>query len=364
MRPQPLTTLSLRTPRIAPLVAAVLSALVMAGCTSWPLAAGDEAPPADQGTMADGGDQAASAGYNRADQAPGFFRMRMGKYVITALYDGSIDINSTLMKGRPQATITRMLSQAKQPRDVRTPVNAFLLDDGERIVLVDAGASEAFGESMGKLQASLTMSGYKPEDIQIVLLTHLHPDHVGGLLLNNQAAFPNAQVYAPQSEAAHWLSEERNNSASQQVFKGVQGALAAYQASGRFHTFAAGAAPVEGIDSMALPGHTPGHTAYKIQSGKETMLIWGDVVHSASTQFSDPTISLEFDNDQKKARVSRAKALREAAVTGEWVAGAHLPFPGIGRVQTLSKTSYRWLPIDYSQAMTDPEQRQPSIGSK
>ena len=344
------------------LVASSLCALLLGGCVSWPL--NEEADDQKSQPEPEVVEQSAvSPGYNRNDQSPGFFRMRMGSYTVTALYDGSFELNSSLMKGRPQANIVRLLRTTKQPKSVRTSVNAFLLDDGQRVILIDTGASPSLNASMGKLASSLQMSGYSPENVQYVLLTHLHPDHDGGLTVDGKMAFPNAQVYLPQAEATYWLANDHTKSESSDKKDGELSSVAPYQAAGQYHTFEVGSDPIPGVKSVAIPGHTPGHSGYRIRSGTESMLIWGDVIHNVGTQFIDPNITVEFDQEQAKARVTRTKILREAASSAEWIAGSHLPFPGIGRVQAVTKTSYRWLPIDYAQAMMDADKRQP-VGAK
>lgn len=332
---------------------------LLSGCAAWMQFTGapedNSAPPVEGADLAE---ESVSA-YNRNDQSPGFFRMKMGSYLVTALYDGSFEINSKLMKGRTQAHILNLLNRSKQPRAVRTSVNAFLLDDGDRVILVDAGASAELGASMGKLASSLQMSGYQPESVQYVLLTHLHPDHDGGLITDGAATFPNAEIYVPELEAAYWLAADRNKD-DKKASEGEQNSsLTPYKEAGRLHTFDLGTSPIPGVQSVPLPGHSPGHTGYRIRSGRESMLIWGDVVHNAAIQLSDPVITVEFDTEQVKARATRIKTLREAASSGEWIAGSHLPFPAIGRVQAVGKTSYRWLPIDYSQAMMEADNRQP-----
>lgn len=287
--------------------------------------------------------------------------MRLGKYTVTALYDGAIHINSMLMKGRPQAMIARQLKLARQPLEIQTSVNAFLLNDGKHVTLIDTGASNELSTDLGKLRESMLLSGYKPEDIQSILLTHLHPDHIGGLLVNGQMAFPNAEIYLPQSEAGYWLSPERSKS-QLPIFQGMIKALEPYQEAGKVHFFEPNSELVSGIQAVALEGHSPGHTGYRIRAGTESLLIWGDIVHNAAAQFGDPNISLEFDFDQKKARLMRLKVFKEVSASGEWIAGTHLPFPGIGRIQATGKTSYRWLPIEYAQAMSEPNRRQPVNG--
>ena len=276
--------------------------------------------------------------------------MFAGRIPVTAINDGYIELNSKLFKGRSPVQISRLLRQARQPATITTPVNAFVLDDGSQVILIDAGGSAALSSSMGKLTSSLKMSGFDPKDISVILLTHLHPDHIGALAQNGEMVFPNAQVFAPTAEAAHWLAADRNGS-EMPFYQGASVALAPYQKAGQFHTFTPNSAPVPGIQTLSISGHTPGHSGFRVRSGGESLIFWGDVVHNLALQFADPQISVDFDLDMSKARQARAKALQDAARTGEWVAGAHLPFPGIGQVLPAGKNSFRWQPVDYSRAL-------------
>ena len=359
-----------RAPRLAPLAAALLALGMLAGCASPP--ADKPAAPADTTTAPAADNPAttqavapvkADAPISRTAQAPGFVRMQMGAITVTALYDGKVEIDAKLLKGKSAASIAQLLRQGKQPANtgVQTAVNAFLLDDGKHKVLVDTGAAGNMGATAGRLLESLASAGYSAAEVSAVLLTHLHPDHAGGLLRDGVAAFPNAHIYAAKEDADFWLSEEvakKAPAAAAGVFAAAQKAVAPYVAEQRFHTFGAGKLPIEGFDAIALHGHTPGHTGFQVQSGGETLLLWGDVVHSHTTQFADPSVALEYDSDAKKARTTRIKLMREVAKSGVWIAGAHMPFPGIGRVLPQGK-AYRWLPLDYSQALSDADKRQP-----
>lgn len=288
--------------------------------------------------------------FSKADQSPGFFRMKLGEYTITSLYDGYVELNGKLFKGRSASAITNLLKQSRQSQSIYTSINAFLLDDGKQLVLIDAGGSAALSASMGKLLSSLKMSGYDPEDVSVILLTHLHPDHIGALAQDGKMTFPNAHVYVSEAEAAHWLAPSRSNG-ELPYFQGAQQAIAPYQQASQFHTLTSQRIPVAGVQMVNLPGHTPGHLAYRVNSGTESLLFWGDVVHNFALQFTDPAIYIDFDQESKKARASRTKILQDAQKSGEWIAGAHMPFPGIGQVLAAGKNSYRWLPIDYSRAL-------------
>jgi len=338
------------------IVFAALAASLVAGCASFE---GDQkTEPVDLNNPADASEAAPSFG--KADQSPGFFRMKLGDYTVTSLYDGYVELNGKLFKGRPTATIANLLKQSRQTQSIYISINAFLLDTGKQVVLIDAGGSAALSGSMGKLLSSLKMSGYEPEDVSVILLTHLHPDHIGALAQDGKMTFPNAHLYVSEAEAAHWLAPSRN-SGELPYFQGTQQAIAPYQQASRFHTLpSSNRTPVAGVQAVNLPGHTPGHLAYRVSSGNESLLFWGDVVHNFVLQFSDPAIFIDFDQDSKKARISRTRILQDAQKSGEWIAGAHMPFPGIGQVLAAGKNSYRWLPVDYSRTLSGhPKEAQP-----
>lgn len=293
-------------------------------------------------------------------QAPGYYRFAVGDFVVTALYDGYIDLHNKLFKGAApedfKALLERMFVESE--KGAQTAVNAYLIHAGDRLALVDTGTAKAFGPTLGAILDNIRASGYDPAQVDVVLLTHLHPDHAAGLVTpDGKAAFPNADVWAAKAEADFWLSEA---TAAQMpegmlpMFKMAQGAVAAYQAAGRFKTFAAGEAlPVNGVASVAAAGHTPGHSGYLVKSKDVSLLIWGDIVHSHAAQFVNPDIALEFDVDSAAAIATRKRLLNEAAAAKLWVAGAHLPFPGIGHVRADGDGRYAWVPVEYGPLRAD-----------
>lgn len=291
-------------------------------------------------------------------QVPGYFRMALGDFEVTALYDGGVRLPAAILKGAPQKDIARALERAfTDPQTgIPTAVNAFLVNTGRNLVLVDTGAGTYFGPKAGYLAENIRASGYDPAQVDTVLVTHLHSDHVLGLTdKDGKPVFPNAVVRVAEIEAAYWLSPETEAKAPaerKKIFPAIRAALAPYQASGKFRTFAEGETLLPGTEVKPLYGHTPGHCGYLFASGGQSLLFWGDVIHSHAVQFARPQVTIEFDTDQKAAMATRKRVLAEAAREGFWVAGAHLPFPGIGHVRAEGK-GYAWLPVEYGLLKAD-----------
>jgi glyoxylase-like metal-dependent hydrolase (beta-lactamase superfamily II) len=131
-------------------------------------------------------------------------------------------------------------------------------------------------------------------------------------------------------------------------FKMARDTAAPYQAVGRWQPFSDGSTLAPGIRAVAANGHTPGHTAYAVESAGQKLLIWGDLVHAHAVQFAKPGVSIEFDVDQKQAIATRREIMQSVAESKTLVAGMHLPFPGLGHVRSEGKGSYSWLPIEFS----------------
>ncbi|MCY1271524.1 Metallo-beta-lactamase superfamily protein [compost metagenome] len=291
-------------------------------------------------------------------QVPGYYRMAVGDLEITALYDGYVDLGTNLLKGASAEDIQGLLARMfiESSKGVQTAVNAYLVNTGKHLVLVDSGSSKCFGPTLGGILGNLKAAGYQPEQVDSVLLTHLHPDHACGLLdANGKPAFANATVFVSQDEAGYWLNPDVAAKApadSKQFFDMAQNAVAPYKAAGKLKTFAAGDALVEGVSAAPSPGHTPGHSGYLFSSKGQNLLVWGDVMHSHATQFANPEIAIEFDVDSPRAIASRKQVFADAARDKLWVAGAHLPFPGLGHVRSEGK-GYAWVPAEYGPIRND-----------
>ena len=284
-------------------------------------------------------------------QAPGYYRMMLGDFEITALSDGTVDLPvDQLLSGARPGQVQRALKRAYLGVPLETSVNAYLINTGTRLVLIDTGAAGLFGPTLGKLSANLKAAGYLPEQVDEVYITHLHPDHVGGLLADGKAAFPNATLRFDQHDADFWLSNDRMTKAPDDAkgfFAGAMSAVKPYQEAGRLKTFSGTTELVPGVRAEPAPGHTPGHTFYVVESRGQKLVIWGDMMHVAAVQFPDPSVVIKFDVDSKAALPQRRKAFADAARQGYYVAIAHVSFPGIGRLRAEGK-GYVWVPVNYS----------------
>jgi glyoxylase-like metal-dependent hydrolase (beta-lactamase superfamily II) len=290
-------------------------------------------------------------------QAPGYYRMMIGQVEVTALFDGLVPLDAGLLLNVPEKAVRDLLDRSRidNPHKIPTSVNCYLINTGKKLVLVDAGGGASFGGVMGRLTKNMLASGYKPEQVDAVLITHLHPDHVAGLIdAQGKPAFPNAVVYLAKAEDDFWLSDVEPTVPAQykehlkQARKMVRTVAEPYLSLKRWKTFDSDSLPVSGIKAVPIPGHTPGHTAYEIESQGEKLLIIGDTVHIAAVQFARPDGAVSFDSDPKQAVATHKAIFHRVADGRTFVADMHIAFPGIGRLRSDGKGGYDWVPIEYA----------------
>lgn len=283
-------------------------------------------------------------------QGQGFFRTMVGDFEVTAVSDGTVDLPVDTLLQDKKATTDAALAKSFLKSPLETSDNAYLINTGTKLVLVDSGAGVLFGPTLGKMLANLKAAGYTPEQVDEIYITHMHADHVGGLMSGNQRAFPNATVRAAKVESDYWLSETNMNKADaskKAMFQGAMASLNPYVQAGKYKAFEGDVELVPGITAHADKGHTPGHTTYFIENGGQKLQLVGDLVHVAAVQMDNPSITISFDSDGRSAYASRKKEFDAAAKGGYLIAGAHLPFPGMGHLQIQGK-GYRWIPVNYT----------------
>jgi len=282
-----------------------------------------------------------------ASARPCFVPIELGNIKLVALSDGDFDLPAErLLIGERPGHVSHSLARAGLPAVVRSAVNAFLIEMGEALVLVDAGAGDLQGPGLGRLEIALRTAGYGPEKVDTVLLTHLHPDHVGGIARAGRMVFPAATVWADAREAAFWRNGARKALVDESVratFDEANASIEPYVAADHFRTFVPGDEPVPGIHAVALEGHTAGHAGFSMESGEGRLIVCGDVLHVAPLQLAEPRLAIRYDSEPSRASDARERLLAEAAERGDWLAAAHAPFPGVGRVRREGK-GYAWMP--------------------
>ena len=284
-------------------------------------------------------------------QAPGFYRMMLGDFEITALSDGTLPLEVTkLLTNTALVRVDRLLKRAFLTDPVETSVNAFLVNTGNKLVLIDAGTGNFFGPTLGNLVNNLKAAGYQPEQVDEIYITHMHADHVGGLVAGDQRVFPNAIVRADQREGDFWLSQANMDAApadGKDFYKAAMASINPYVAAGKFKPFDGSGEMIPGIRAVSAYGHTKGHTTYYVESKGQTLAALGDLMHVAAVQFVNPSVTVQFDTDPKLAAVARKKIYADVAAQGYWLAAAHLPFPGVGHIRAEGQ-GYIYVPANYA----------------
>ncbi len=280
-------------------------------------------------------------------QAPGYFRLMLGQFEVTALSDGTVDLPVDQLLKEPADTTRKAMAAHFLAVPTETSVNAFLVNTGTKLVLVDTGAGALFGPTLGRLVASLKAAGYEPGQVDDVLVTHMHPDHVGGLVAAGQVVFPNATLHLGQADVDA-LMKAAPPADGKPAEPGPRDMVAPYAAAKHLQPVVADGEIVPGIRAEAAHGHTPGHTVYVVESGGRKLLLVGDLIHVGAVQFAHPEVTISFDSDTKAAAAARAKVFHEAAKEGAWVGAAHLQFPGIGHLKA-NGAGWDWLPVNWTQ---------------
>jgi glyoxylase-like metal-dependent hydrolase (beta-lactamase superfamily II) len=263
-----------------------------------------------------------------AAEPVGVQRKSVGKIELLALQDGEIQLPATLMKGIETDKAQAMLG-GKDKAD--TSINVFLVRMPDKLVLVDTGVGGDGKGPTGHLMERLAAAGVDPAKIDLILITHFHFDHTGGLVKpDGSRAFPNAVVRVAQAEHDAWLGE---NAKLPDMMKdrvpALKAALAPYQAAGAYKPFAPKDDLGKGIRAMSSFGHTGGHTSYAFSVGGKEAWVVGDLIHFGAVQFAQPKVAVVFDSDQDKAVAARREYFKKAAASGTVIGATHLAFPGL-----------------------------------
>ncbi len=256
----------------------------------------------------------------------------VGGFAVFPLLDGIFPLSLDMIPDAKNPEGEALLAAAGRPAmgPDPLPVNGYLVRHGTEVTLIDAGGGGLLGPTLGRLPALLETMGLAPVAVTRIISTHLHADHVGGLLTaGGGARFPQAELIVQESEAQFWADDAARAQAPKGMddfFVAARTTLAAYKGRTRLVNGAAELAP--GMTAMSLPGHTPGHMGVLLNDGTERLLVWGDIIHSTSLQLPHPAWTVVFDVDPAMAAATRARVLDMTASDGVRVAGMHMAQQG------------------------------------
>jgi glyoxylase-like metal-dependent hydrolase (beta-lactamase superfamily II) len=284
-------------------------------------------------------------------ETPGIYRYRIGGFELTALYDGIWyrPITEKFIRNAPFADVEHALADAFMPADrLATPFTTLVVNTGRKLVLIDTGTGGQIAPSAGVLRANLLAAGIDPQAIDLIVISHLHPDHINGIKdKDNDLVFSNAEIMVADAEWAFWMDDANMNAAPADLkltFRNQRRVFA--DIAPRVTRFKPGADVASGIEALAAPGHTPGHTVFAIHSGEQSLLVLGDTAQHPAVFARHPDWQAAFDIDGDAAVATRKSLFDRAAADRMLVTGYHFPFPACGH---LIKTAqgYEHVPVEW-----------------
>jgi len=286
-------------------------------------------------------------------QAPSYYRSKLGDFEITVVNDGArpIPLPPAFVRNVSNAEVLAAAEAAYMPKgSIVAPFNPIVVNTGAKLILIDTGYGPGIAPSVGLLPATLAAAGIDPKAIDIVLISHMHGDHILGLKTPDGAlAFPNAEIKVPAVDWTYWMSDENMSKAPE----GFQKASFGFNRkifsnlADKVTRFDWGKEVAPGITAVETSGHTPGHTSFAISSGAASLFFQGDVSNVPDLFLRHPDWQVMFDSEPDKAVVTRRRVYDMASADKLLVAGYHFPFPGIGYIEK-DGTGYRLVPAAWS----------------
>lgn len=280
---------------------------------------------------------------------PSLYRFKLGGFEVIAILDGVMvrdGLHPMFGADQSSATVAALAKANRLPGDrFEHPFVPALVDTGAELILFDTGNGQPRREAgVGKLRPLLTEAGYRPEDIDVVVITHGHPDHIGGLVEDGKPAFPKARYVFGEREFAAWTKNQNIPESRQQnrdMFMKIAAPL------GNQATFVnPGDEVAPGIRAVEAYGHSPGLLAYHIESDGRRLLLWADVANHYVVSLQRPQWHVGVDDDKAMAAATRQRILDMVAAEELWVLGHHMPFPSLGLVEKTAD-GYHWVPATY-----------------
>lgn len=274
-------------------------------------------------------------------------QIRIGRFTVTALTDGYADMPYDYFPGRAPADVEKaaVAESTARPSGVRFLFNQYLVEDGECRILIDAGPAGSIGQT-GALPQALAAAGLRRDQIDAVIVTHMHQDHMGGLIAGGQNNFPNAEVYVDRRDVAHWTDPAKRASAPDYLQTSFQMAGDLVRLYPRLQAIDGEREIVRGVSIVDLTGHTPGHIGVRIEDAGRSLIMVSDmifpVVHPGATD-----VFFLFEQDRAAAKAMRDSFFPRAAAEGALIAATHMPFPGLGRI-VADRGQMRWQVADWA----------------
>jgi glyoxylase-like metal-dependent hydrolase (beta-lactamase superfamily II) len=284
-------------------------------------------------------------------QTAGLYRYRIGSFELTALYDGIWyrPITDKFIRNAAFAEVESALADAFMPADkLATPFTTLIVNTGKKLVLIDTGTGGQIAPSAGVLRDNLAAAGIDPKAVDLIVISHFHPDHINGIKdKDNNLVFPNAEITVPEAEWNFWMDDGNMNAAAAELKLTFRNQRRIFSDIARNVThFNPGAEVAPGIVTLAAPGHTPGHTVVAVHSGDQSLLVLGDTAQHPAVFARHPDWQATFDIDGRAAVATRKKLFDRAAADRMLVTGYHFPFPACGH---LVKTAggYEHVPVEW-----------------
>lgn len=280
-------------------------------------------------------------------QAPAVYRFSIGDAQVTALSDGTLPLDlHRMLKGIAPPETDALLARSFLSNPVQPSINCYLIVMGGRTILVDTGAGDLFGAGNGgRLAEALAAAGTAPDRIDDILITHAHPDHIGGLVRDGRFMFPKAVIHVAKADLDFFLDVQKSRNA--RATEQVAAMFKPYMDAGKVRGFDRNGEILPGISAELRPGHSPGSAIFRLTSRGEQLIIIGDIIHIAAVQLERPEVGFVFDWNPAMARTDRENALRDFAREGALVASPHMSFPGVGHFRADGQ-GYRWIPAEYA----------------
>ena len=281
--------------------------------------------------------------------APAFHRFKLGGFELTALRDGAVQLDGPHpIFGQDQTAETVQAYAAANnlpPKRMEIGFTPMVLNTGSELIMFDTGNGAARRPQRGLMKEALMTAGYKPEQVDIVVLSHFHPDHIGGLMEAGKPLFPNARYVTNAAEYDFWTPQDKLTGGTARVAKLAQSNVV--PVASKMTMLKAGDSVVSGVDAVAAASHTPGHTAFHIESEGQRLLFIADACNHYIMSMQKPDWHVRFDMDKQGAAATRKKLLGMAAADRIPIAGYHMPFPAVGYVESMSGGGYRYNAVSY-----------------